>query len=30
MPFAATWMALSEVGQMEKNENHMIPLICGI
>ena len=30
MPFAETWMDLSEVGQMEKNKNHMMLLICGI
>ena len=30
MPFAETWMDLSEVGQMEKNKNHMMSLICGI
>ena len=35
MPFAATWMdleiiKLSEVNQKEKNNYHMISLICGI
>ena len=35
MPFAATWMdveiiILSEVTQKEKDEYHMISLICGI
>ena len=35
MPFAETWMdleiiILSEVSQKEKNEYHMISLICGI
>ena len=35
MPFAATWMQLetiilSEVSQKEKDEYHMISLICGI
>ena len=35
MPFAATWMdieiiILSEVSQKEKDEYHMISLICGI
>ena len=35
MPFAATWMdveiiTLSEVTQKEKDEYHMISLICGI
>ena len=35
MPFSATWMdteiiMLSEVTQTEKNEYHMISLICGI
>ena len=35
MPFAATQMDLeivvvSEVSQKEKDEYHMIPLICGI
>ena len=35
MPFAATWMdlemiILSEVSQTEKDEYHMISLICGI
>jgi len=30
MSFAATWMDLSKVGQVEKNKNHMISLICGI
>ena len=35
MPFAATWMdleiiVLSEVNQTEKDEYHMILLICGI
>ena len=35
MPFAATWMdleiiMLSEVSQKEKDEYHMISLICGI
>ena len=35
MPFAATWMDLdiiirSEVSQKEKDEYHMISLICGI
>ena len=35
MPFAATWVVLeiiilSEVSQIEKDEYHMISLICGI
>ena len=35
MPFAATWMdleiiILSEVSQKEKDQYHMISLICGI
>ena len=35
MPFAATWMEpesliLSEVSQKEKDQHHMISLICGI
>ena len=35
MPFAATWMdleivILSEVSQTEKENYHMISLICGI
>ena len=35
MPFAATWMdleivILSEVSQTQKDEYHMISLICGI
>ena len=35
MPFGATWMdleiiILSEVSQKEKDEYHMISLICGI
>ena len=35
MPFAATWMdleiiMLSELSQTEKDEYHMISLICGI
>ena len=35
MPFAATWMQLeiiilSEVSQKEKDNYHMISLICGI
>ena len=35
MPFAATWMdlemiILSEVSQKEKDNYHMISLICGI
>ena len=35
MPFEATWMdldiiTLSEVSQMEKDEYHMISLLCGI
>ena len=35
MPFAATWMdldviILSEVSQTEKDEYHIISLICGI
>ena len=35
MPFAVTWMdleiiILSEVSQEEKDEYHMISLICGI
>ena len=35
LPFAATWMdleiiILSEVSQKEKNEYHMISLVCGI
>ena len=35
MPFAATWKdietaILTEVSQAEKNEYHMISLICGI
>ena len=35
MPFAATWMQLeiiilSEVSQKEKDEYHMLLLICGI
>ena len=35
MPFAVTWMdleitILSEVSQKEKDEYHMISLICGI
>ena len=35
MPFAATWMQLeisilNEVSQKEKDEYHMISLICGI
>ena len=35
MPFAAAWMhrdniMLSEVSQKEKDEYHMISLICGI
>ena len=35
IPFVATWMdldiiILSEVSQIDKNEYHMISLICGI
>ena len=35
LPFATTWIELkiimvSEIGQIEKVENHMISLICGI
>ena len=35
MPFAATWMQLemiilSEVSQKEKDQYHMISLICGL
>ena len=35
MPFAATWMdleiiILSEISQIEKDQCHMISLICGI
>ena len=35
MPFAATWMDLeiiiiSEVSKKEKDEYHMISLVCGI
>ena len=35
MPFAATWMdpaiiTLNEVSQTEKDNYHMIPLMCGI
>ena len=30
MPFAATWMDLSEVDQTEKDERHMTFLICEI
>ena len=35
MPFAATWMdleiiILSEASQKEKDEYHMVSLICGI
>ena len=35
MPFSATWMdiqsiRLSDVSQTEKENNHMISLICGI
>ena len=35
MPFAATWMdleiiTLSEISQTEKDNYHMVSLICGI
>ena len=35
LPFVTTWMdleiiMLSEISQIEKVENHMIPLICRI
>ena len=30
MPFAATWMQLSEVSQKEKDKYHIISLISGI
>ena len=30
LPFATTWMELSEISQAEKDKYHMISLVCGI